>query len=224
MGPFMNRRKFIKNSALAAALVGISPALSADSNMPGSKKKFIFIFRGVTYIDAFNSFKKFNITSDLSFHIQKVACMNQTFTHQEGFNSLMEKKSEALLNEKFIESQNIDRYTIPEIMEDAFTKEASGAYTIYMHHTEIGHSSTKMYIEKLEEFFAELGKYYQPAHHKIIVTADIGRNELTNSCGGKDHSNSTCLETFALYLGGKASKLSEKTTALCQKEVLNQKF
>lgn len=215
----MNRRKFIKNSGLAAALVGISPALMAASDF---KKKYLFIFRGVSYSDAINAFRKCNYSSDLSFHIQKVICSNQSYSHGEGLDSLVDilpgKKNNTL------ESQSLDRYLIPEIIEDAFTKNISKINPIYLHHTEIGHSSTKLYIENLDDFFSELSKYFNPDLHKVIVTADIGRNELTNSCGGKDHSDPSCLETFALFLGGDASKLGAKNKTLYLNEVLKQNF
>ena len=218
----MNRRKFIKNSALAAALIGISPNLSAANDKPVVKAKYIFIFRGVAYADAFNAFKKFNISSNLSFHIQKATCTNKTYSHVEGLDTLLEGIPGKRYN--IIESQSQDRFTIPQIIEDTFTKDSSGTNIVHLHHTEIGHSSTKLYIEKLEEFFTVLSKYFNPDLHKIIVTADIGLNETTNSCGGKDHSNPNCLETFALFLGGDASQLIAKNKTLHLKEVLKQKF
>jgi hypothetical protein len=215
----MDRRKFIKNSALAATLVGISPSLSAASDKVDLRKKIIFIFRGVSYTDAFNAFKKFNITSDLNFHIQKTTCINPTYSHTEGITQLLGNHTGPVM-----ETQLQERHTIGQVLEDVFATSETVPPVVHLHHTEIGHSSNKAYIEKLEEFFTELGKHYKADQHKVIITADIGRNETLNSCGGKDHSNSTCLETFALYIGGNASKLAAKNHPLSQKEILKQKF
>lgn len=95
---------------------------------------------------------------------------------------------------------------------------------VHMHHTEICHSSVKLYKEKLVEFFTQLSQYYNQEMHEVVITADIGRNEKVNSCGGKDHSNETSLETFSIYLGKNASTLSGKEEYLMQHEVLSQKF
>lgn len=217
----MNRRNFIKTSALAATLAGISPSLMANSTMPKGKKKIIFILRGVAYADAFNAFQKFSISSDLNFHIQKTTCLNASYSHHEGIENLLKGLS---CKTDIIETQLLDRYTIPQVVEDAFMDDKSKEQIIYLHHTEIGHSSNKIYLEKLDEFFTELGKKIKTADHKIIVTADIGRNEKSNSCGGRDHSNSTSLETFALFIGGKASKLAAKDITLTQADVFKQKF
>lgn len=218
----MNRRKFIKNSGLAATLVGISPALFTEPNKSNFRKKALFILRGVAYVDALNAFKKFNISADLSFHIQKTNCINLSYSHGEGLESLIGTVPGKKNN--LLQSQLLDRYLIPEIIKDALTNSSSEINPIYLHHTEIGHSSTDAYIEYLEEFFIELGKYFNPYLHKVIVTADIGRNEMANSNGGKDHSNPSSLETFALFLGGEASKLGAKNKTLNLNEVLKQKF
>jgi hypothetical protein len=221
MSTTMDRRKFIRTSALAATLAGISPSLFANGDDVKGKKKLVFVFRGVGYTDAFNAFKKFNISSDLSFHIQKVTCENPEYFHITGMEKIIKGCSG---KKSIIESQLLEKYSISDILTDTFNKETKEVQIVWMHHTEIGHSSNKLYTEKLEEFFSELSKHYNPAIHKIIITADIGRNEKLNSCGGKDHSNSTCLETFALYLGGNASKLSTKNIDLTQSTILKQKF
>lgn len=227
----MDRRKFIKKSALGAAFVGLSPlipsafkedGLSMDNRLIEEK---IFIFRGVSYADAFNALKKFDMSGNPNFHIQKVICNNQSFSHSEGLKSLLGKKA----NEA-IQTQELSRYTIPQVLEDVFlhkepyTKDCARRSIVHFHHTEIGHSSNKLYTENLELFFVELSKYYYKNDYKIIITADIGRNEKTNSCGGRDHSNETSLETFAIYLGGKATKLSAINNPISLNNVLKQKF
>ncbi len=229
----MDRRKFIKNSALGAAFVGLGPGL--QSLAAGSStdpvmliKKFVFIFRGVAYADAFHAFKKFDIQPDLNFHLQKVSCTNHSYTHLEGLKGLMGEKMLGI-----VETQLQDRHTIPHLLEDVFSSidspvwnssNVASSHVFYLHHSEIGHSSNKLYKESLELFFSELSKYFYKDPYKIIVTADIGRNEKLNSCGGRDHSNPTSLETFALFLGGKASKLAAKNKPLALNQVLKQKF
>jgi len=206
---------------MAATLVGISPSLMANDRERKSKKKIIFVFRGVDYTDAFNAFKKINISSDLSFHIQKTGCVNNSFTHTEGIENIMKGFSG---KKNITQTELSERSSIIQVVEEAMVNSIGGTQIIWMHHTEIGHSSNKIYTDKLEEFFSELSKHYNPLYHKIIVTADIGRNEKLNSCGGRDHSNSTSLETFALYIGGNASKLASKNISLTQTNVLKQKF
>jgi hypothetical protein len=218
----MNRRNFIKNTALAAALVSVSPTLSASSNEGMKKKKIIFVWRGVTYADAFNAFKKFSITDNLSFHIQKTRCTNQNYSHAEGLNSLMSGFKGKL--PEIIYSQKQDLYKITDLIQEAFKSTCKTQQIVYLHHSEIGHSSNKLYNEVLEEFFIELSKHFQADNHKVVVTADIGRNEKNNSMGGKDHSNVSCLETFAIYLGGKASTLAENPAVIDQSDVFKQKF
>lgn len=219
--PTMDRRKFIRTTAMAATLVGISPSILANNDGLKGKKKIIFVFRGVGYNDAFNAFKKFNISTNLSFHIQKTDCTNNSFTHSEGMENIIK----GLSGKKTInQTQLFDRCSISQVVEGAFNNTLKETQVFWMHHTEIGHSSNKIYTENLEEFFSELSKHYNSALHKIVVTADIGRNETLNSCGGKDHSNSTCLETFALYIGGNASKLTSKNISLNQPNILKQKF
>jgi hypothetical protein len=217
----MNRRRFIKNTALAATMVGIAPSLIASDLKGGKKKKIVFIFRGVSFADAEIAFKKQNI-SDPNVHFQRVICNNQTFSHFEGYDAIIQRSG----NDKRggIQSQNLDRYKYAEIFEDFLNSPFSSDWVIHLHHTEIGHSSYKMYQETLDEFFTELKKVYNPKLHRFIVTADIGRNEKLNSGGGKDHSNSTCLETFVLYMGGKAAKLKSNTTSTKQDQILAQKF
>lgn len=217
----MDRRKFIKTSAMAATLVGISPSLLANNNGVKGKKKIIFVFRGVGYTDGFNAFKKFNIGTNLSFHIQKTPCINSSFTHTEGMNQIL---LGATGKNKFIQTEFLERSSISQLVEDCMVHASGETQIIWMHHTEIGHSSNKLYTERLEEFFTELAKHYNPLQHKIIVTGDIGRNEKLNSCGGKDHSNPTCLETFALYIGGKSTQLASKNINLSQSNILKQKF
>lgn len=227
----MDRRKFIKKSALGAAFVGLSPLIPSVLKKDETNDNYrlieekIFIFRGVSYADAFNAFKKFDMSGNPNFHIQKVICNNQTFSHSEGLTSLLGKKAN-----NAIQTQQLDRHTIPQVLEDVFlhnepyTHDYARPSVIHFHHTEIGHSSNKLYIENLELFFVELSKYFYKDDYKIIITADIGRNEKTNSCGGRDHSNETSLETFALFLGGNATKLAVKTTPLTLSKVLKQKF
>lgn len=218
----MNRRNFIKNTAMAAALVSVSPTLGASSNEGTKKKKIIFVWRGVNYTDGFNAFKKFNLTEHLSFHIQKSRCTNTSYSHAEGLNTLMSGFTGKL--PEIVESQKRDQYKIADVIKEAFNSSSKTQQVIYLHHSEIGHSSNKLYNEVLEEFFGELSKHFQADKHKIIVTADIGRNEKNNSMGGKDHSNISCLETFAIYIGGKASTLSENPALIDQSEVFKQKF
>jgi hypothetical protein len=218
----MNRRKFIKNTALAATLLGISPSMAAGYE----KKKgqpIIFVWRGVAYKDALNAFKKAALPADVGFHIQKTTCINNTYTHQEGLKSLLEGFP---CKYKLIETQHSDRYQIPQVIEDAFASKEATQEIIYLHHSEIAHSSNQLYVERLETFFMELGKKCSQLkpNQKIIVTADIGRNEKNNSCGGRDHSNTTSLESFVLYLGGHASQLTENQGELGQNKVLGQKF
>lgn len=215
----MNRRSFIKNTALAATLVGVAPSAMASELKSGKKKKVIFVFRGVSYSDAENAFKKFN-SPDNNIHLQKVICENGSFSHWEGFSRIFEGNNLSL---QITETHQSDRYKITEVVEDGMKISATMRY-IHVHHTEIGHSSNQLYTQVLEDFFAELSKHYDPKLHKIIVTADIGRNEKLNSCGGKDHSNATCLETFALFIGGKASKLKSNTNPIPQNQILQQKF
>jgi uncharacterized protein (DUF1501 family) len=218
----MNRRKFIKNTALAATLVGISPSMAAGYEKKKAKQ-IIFVWRGVAYADALNAFKKASFPGDLSFHIQKTTCLNTSYSHQEGLQQLLEGLA---CKHEVVETQLSDRFLIPQVIEDAFSGKASTQQVIYLHHSEIAHSSNKIYIERLEEFFTELAKTYTrlKSTQKVIITADIGRNEKNNSCGGRDHSNTTCLETFALYLGGHAATLAENQGELSQVKVLGQKF
>ena len=218
----MNRRNFIKNTAMAAALVSVSPTLGASSNEGTKKKKIIFVWRGVNYTDGFNAFKKFNLTEQLSFHIQKARCINSSYSHAEGLNALMSGFTGKL--PEIVQSQKQDLYKIADIIQEAFNSSSKSQQIIYLHQSEIGHSSTKLYNEVLEEFFSELSKHFHADKHKIVVTADIGRNEKSNSMGGKDHSNISCLETVAIYIGGKASTLSENPSLIDQSEVFKQKF
>ena len=217
----MNRRKFIKNSALAATLVGVSPNLSTAFNKPVSHKKIIFVFRGVAYADAFNAFQKVNPSGLSGSHIQKITCSNSSYTHTEGMDQLLKGLGK---NHEVMESQLQEKFSIAQIVEDAFSVNHKKTPVYHLHHTEIGHSSNKLYTEKLEEFFTELLKHYKEGHHQVIVTADIGRNANNNSCGGKDHSNATCLETFALFIGGNTAQLAAHTGPLPQENILIQKF
>ncbi len=206
---------------MAVTLAGISPSLMANSNRIKGKKKIVFVFRGVAYEDGLNAFKKMNISSEASLHIQQMTCSNISYSHAEGFSKLISGMDQ---EPAITETQTLDRYTVSDVLNDAFAAVSKKTQVIYLHHTEIGHSSNKLYLEKLDEFFNELAKQFDPVKHRVIVTADIGRNTTTNSCGGRDHSNATCLDAFAIYLGGKASKLSSNTNPMDQKDILKQKF
>lgn len=218
----MNRRKFIKNASFSATLIGISPIISPILSKPITKKTIIFILRGVSYVDASVAFKKCTISTKFSSPIFKVVCTNKTYSHIEGLENLFE--GTPIKNKGILKSQLQNRHTIAHILEDAFTNITTETTIIYLHHTEICHSSKKMYMETLDLFFLELSNFFNPLKHKIIVSADIGRNENENNCGGKDHSNPTSLETFALYFGENAFKLLLKSAPFYQNEVLKQVY
>jgi hypothetical protein len=216
----MNRRSFIKNTALAATLVGIAPSAMAADLKGGRKKKVIFVLRGVSFSDAENALKKANIL-DLNVHLQKVICTNHTFSHQEGFSNIFSGQQ---IKSTITESQHCDRYQFSQLLPDIISVKDNNVQIVHLHHTEIGHSSNKLYLEKIDEFFTELKNIYDPQLHRFIITSDIGRNEKLNSCGGRDHSNDTCFETFAIFMGGKASKLKPNTNSIKQFQILEQKF
>ena len=217
----MNRRSFIKNTALAATMVGLVPPVMASDLKGGKKKKIIFVFRGVSFADAKNAFENLNSTKNYAYFLLKYNSQSSGYSHIEGITNLTEK-----LKEKYElwYTQDMDRYMISQVVPNTFSSTSKKTQIIYLHHTEIGHSSNKLYLERIEEFFTELGKVYDPSQHKVIVTADIGRNEKLNSCGGRDHSNPTCLETFALYLGGDPSKLQPNINLTEQNQILINKF
>jgi len=217
----MNRRKFLGNTAMAAALVSIAPGTVAGDLACKTKNTLIFVFRGVSFSDAEIAIHKANILGENTL-LQKVICNNTAYTHTKGITDI----TQPLIPNTFytIQTQSLERYKISEIINVMLTTKDNKTRVIQLHHTEIGHSSNKLYQESLLEFFTELKKVYDPKKHKIIVTADIGRNEKLNSCGGKDHSNETCLETFVLFMGGSSSKLKLTSTPLTQQEILQQKF
>lgn len=212
----MNRRKFLGNTAMAAALVSIAPSAIASDLSCKKKNTLVFVFRGVSFLDAETSIKKVGLL-DNNAHLQKVICENPLYTHAAGIQAIVGSYQSTILA-----TEKTDRYKIPEVISDVINTKTFPM--VHLHHTEIGHSSNKLYQETLDHFFTELKKVYDPQKHKIIVTADLGRNEKLNSCGGKDHSNNTCLETFVLFLGGKSSKLKANTAPLKQQEILQQKF
>jgi hypothetical protein len=214
----MNRRSFIKNTALAATLVGVVPSVMASDLKGGKKKKIIFVFRGVSYMDAEKAFANFKSIQDPKYWISTVYTQNPDYSHREGIKHLTENMKEKY---ELWHTENFDRYKINQVVPNAFDSTSKLTQIIYLHHTEIGHSSNKLYQECLNEFFAELGKVFNSDLHKVIVTADIGRNEMINSCGGRDHSNPSCLQTFVLYLGGDHSKLS---TMPSHNQVLTNQF
>ncbi len=218
----MNRRKFIKNTALAATLAGISPSVIAADLDCVNKNKMIFVFRGVSFSDAEAAIKKAGFDNSNTY-LQKVICINPAYTHTSGMNQLMNSKS---YSSKFeiIQTEYLDRYMITDVINDNMLSSNTKNKVIHIHHTEIGHSSNKLYVQTLDEFFTELKKVFDPKRHKIVITADIGRNSQLNSCGGKDHSNETSLETFAFYMGGKSDQLKSNTGTLEQQLVLDQKF
>ncbi len=216
----MDRRSFIKNTALAAALAGLAPAAMASNLKGGKKKKVIFILRGVSFTDAESAFSSINLTKNYDHLLLKCNSESVTYTHIEGILNLTEKLKKG--SYELWHSQHMDRYTLSQVVPNAFASTSKATQIIYLHHTEIGHSSNKLYQLSLEEFFTELGKVYDPNMHKVVITADIGRNENVNSCGGRDHSNPSCHEIFAIYLGGDATKIKPKT--MHQNQILIQKF
>lgn len=218
----MDRRQFIRNTSLAAAFIGVSPVFNVLENKPKKKKKIIFVFRGVSYQDGFNAFKSFNLQPNTGFHIQKVTCSNTSYSHQEGIEALLKNISRKKV--VVCRSELAEKSDIPDIIQWAVTNSSKQTTVIHLHHTEIGHSSNKIFKEKLVEFFTRLSSVYNQETHDVVITADIGRNEKPNSCGGRDHSNASCLETFAIYLGEHASKLSGLNETIYQPDVIRQKF
>lgn len=218
----MNRRHFIKNASMAAALVAVSPISPTLMEKSRKKQQVVFIFRGVSYTDGFNAFKNFQLTPNQGFHIQKVTCNSPEYKHQDGIQAIVSgqkrgksqlSRSEFMINEGYA-----------EIFKEIFGTHSKETRIVHLHHTEIGHSSHKIYGERLNAFFSLLPQYYNQELFNVIVTADIGRNTDVNSCGGRDHSNPTCLNTFAIYLGENASRLSKMSETISQHEILSYQF
>lgn len=129
----MNRRQFIRNTSLAAAFVGVSPVFKVMDNAGKKKQKIIFIFRGVGFVDGFNAFKSFNLQSNPGFHIQKVKCINPTYSHTDGLRQLLKGiKTKKVLIQR---SELVEKSTIADIIQSTFSMNAKnysgGAYASY---------------------------------------------------------------------------------------------
>jgi len=211
----MDRRIFIRNTGLAAVLSGFAPSFAMKDIFPVQRKKIHFILRAVGYSDALHAFSKYNAPLKGTFSFKKVECNNAAYSHEKGLNDLMNGK-----NKEVLFTQQMDRHSIGDVVKDAFSSDQPEVY-IHMHHTEVGHSSEPEFHTNLDAFFKEVTKGYDANKHTLIITADIGRNNYKNSCGGRDHSTTSSLETFALYIGKDLAEKSLNYGTLQQENVFS---
>src|SRR5688572_32596459 len=130
----MNRRSFIKNTALAATMVGIAPAVMASNLKGGKKKKIIFVFRGVSYSDAENAYKKAAF-DDANMHFQKVICEKADYSHDLGMMFIMEAPI-SFKDYSRVRTEQLSAYQIADVIRDAANAPAKVTPIVHLHHTE----------------------------------------------------------------------------------------
>lgn len=217
----MNRRHFIQISALASTSLALA-GLSSFAPPKLSSKVKIFVLRGVKKEDILEAIKSVESKElkNIPFVIQIGNTQTNSYTHANGFHELV---TGIVPPKKVIRTELLDQYQIENIVESSFTNKIKHQL-IYFHHTEIAHSSKKIYQQNLEKLITSVWKNINPNKNQLIITTDIGRNNKLNSMGGMDHSNPSCLETFALYLGKNASKIKTTSTPILHSQLLNVRF
>jgi hypothetical protein len=218
----VQRRTFIRNSALSVAALALLPEFSW-ANQSGNKKKFILILGGgVRPIDLMTGNR---LLSDNSSLIRKGIFYSNLrhelpeISHLRALNSYFGTNAESLSN---LELQLVSsfRFFYPgktnnnpgkhwhsdeRVLEQSLHHflHSGESCIAYLNSADAAHFNFSWYNESLDKYSEWAEKVHQKVcvnnRFELIILSDHGRNDFENETGGTDHSTNEASRAFVLH-------------------------